>query len=280
MTLNGCTPVQTDRLIDPQPLFDLPEATPALTGYDVILVNSSAGKDSQAMLDVIAEQAEAAEVLNRVVVLHCDLGHVEWPGTRELAEQQAAHYGLRFEVRHREQGDLLHQVRARGMWPSAKARYCTSDQKRGPARKLITALVAELGLNRPAQVLNCLGLRAEESPGRARRPMLAVDTSASSGRRQVTTWLPILHWSTQQVWDRIRQSGVPYHLAYDQGMSRLSCSLCVLASKADLIRAIQLRPDLAAKYAALEKEIDHRFQADTSMADLIASAAELNPANG
>jgi 3'-phosphoadenosine 5'-phosphosulfate sulfotransferase (PAPS reductase)/FAD synthetase len=252
-------------------LWDLPTTTPDLTAFDVILINSSGGKDSQAMLDYVAELAAAAGVADRVTVLHCDLGHVEWPGTRDLAERQAAHYGFRFEVRRREQGPLLEQVRARRMWPSAAARYCTSDQKRGPARKLITELVAELALDRPARVLNCLGLRAEESRGRARKPMLAPDKSASSGRRVVTTWHPILHWTEAEVWGRIRSSGVPYHPAYDQGMSRLSCSLCVLASKPDLIRAAQLRPDLAAEYAALEAEIGHRFRADLSMADIIAA---------
>ncbi|MFL0286876.1 hypothetical protein ACJH6J_23915 [Mycobacterium sp. SMC-18] len=36
---------------------------PDLTDYDVILVNSSAGKDSQASLDVVVEQARAAGVM-------------------------------------------------------------------------------------------------------------------------------------------------------------------------------------------------------------------------
>ena len=44
--------------------------SPDLTTYDQILVNSSAGKDSQAMLDVVNEQAEAAGVKDRVVVVH------------------------------------------------------------------------------------------------------------------------------------------------------------------------------------------------------------------
>jgi 3'-phosphoadenosine 5'-phosphosulfate sulfotransferase (PAPS reductase)/FAD synthetase len=119
------------------------------------------------MLDEVCTLASAAGVLHRVTVLHCALGHVEWPGTSELARTQAEHYGVRYEQRHREQGLLLGQVRRRGRWPSFSARYCTSDQKRGPARKLITQLVAELGdLHRPARVLNCMGLRAAESRAR------------------------------------------------------------------------------------------------------------------
>ncbi|MBQ1164012.1 phosphoadenosine phosphosulfate reductase, partial [Streptomyces sp. A73] len=82
------------------------------------------------------------------------------------------------EERHRAQL-LLEEIRARGMWPDARNRYCTSDQKRGPSRKLIPELVAELGIprvgSRPARqarVLYCLGLRAEESSGRAKKPVL------------------------------------------------------------------------------------------------------------
>lgn len=90
------------------------------------------------------------------------------------------------------------------------------------------------------------------------------------------TWLPIHDWTERQVWQRIHASGVPYHPAYDAGMSRLSCSLCVLASRADLVRAAQLRPDLAAEYAALEVEIGHRFRNDMSMADIISAAAASN----
>jgi 3'-phosphoadenosine 5'-phosphosulfate sulfotransferase (PAPS reductase)/FAD synthetase len=254
-------------------------ATPDLTAYDVILVNSSGGKDSQAMLDEVCTLAEAAGVLDRITVLHCALGHVEWPGTSELARKQAEHYRVRYEQRHREQGLLLGQVRRRGRWPSSSARYCTSDQKRGPARKLITQLVAELGdLGRPARVLNCMGLRAEESRARLKRARLSRDEAASSGRRTVDTWLPIHDWTETQVWQRIRTSGVPYHPAYDQGMTRLSCSLCVLASRADLVRAAQLRPELAAEYAELEAEVGHRFRNDLSMAEIIATAEQATTA--
>lgn len=243
--------------------------------YDVILINSSGGKDSQAMLDVVCTRAADQHVLDRVTVLHCNLGHVEWPGTADLARRQAELYGVRFEERRRVQGELLEQVRQRGMWPSSAARYCTSDQKRGPARKLITELVSELGpMGRPARVLNCMGLRAEESHARRKKPALAYDDGASSGKRTVHTWLPIHDWTETDVWRRIRESDVPHHPAYDQGMRRLSCSLCVLATKDDLVRATQLRPDLAQEYAAVEAEIAHRFRKDLSMADIIAASKQ------
>ncbi|OLT19414.1 phosphoadenosine phosphosulfate reductase, partial [Actinomadura sp. CNU-125] len=225
------------------------------------------------------ELVREVDAADRVTVVHNDLGTtdsglpVEWPGTADLAREQTGHYGFRFEITRREKGGLYQQLRnERLMFPSSEARWCTSDQKTSQGRKVVTRLVTELGLNRPAEVLYCLGLRAQESPGRARKPVLEIDKAGTSGRRTIRRWLPIHDWSETEVWDRITASGVRYHPAYDEGMTRLSCSLCVLASRDDLVRAARLRPDLAAEYAALEVELGHRFRADMSMADIIAAA--------
>lgn len=51
---------------------------PDLTHYHWIVLNSSAGKDSQAMLDYVVERCDAAHVpRDRLVVAHADLGRVE-----------------------------------------------------------------------------------------------------------------------------------------------------------------------------------------------------------
>ncbi|MCP4871599.1 MAG: phosphoadenosine phosphosulfate reductase family protein [Proteobacteria bacterium] len=248
-------------------------AAPDLTTYDWIVINSSAGKDSQAMLDEIVKLADEAGVdRSKLVVFHADLGRVEWDGTAELAERQAELYGLRFEKIARPQGDLLDHIEARGMFPSSAARYCTSDHKRGQAHKLLTKLVRELGLERQARVLNCMGLRREESPARAKKDAFTVDKRATNGRRHVDEWLPILEWLEGEVWARIHETGVPHHPAYDAGMPRLSCCFCVMASRSALVRAAQLVPELAAEYVALEERIGHTFQAKASMAEIVAEA--------
>ncbi|WP_344867391.1 phosphoadenosine phosphosulfate reductase family protein [Amycolatopsis ultiminotia] len=111
------------------------------------------------------------------------------------------------------------------------------------------------------------------SIARRQQAKLSPDHPASNGRREVSTWLPIHEWTETEVWQHIRTSGVPYHPAYDAGMTRLSCSLCILGSRADLLRAARLRPDLAAEYARIEDEIGHRFRNDMSMAEIIITAA-------
>ena len=78
-----------------------PAAKPRLTDCDIILVNSGAGKDSQATLDLVAGAAREAGVLDRLVVAHTDLGDAEWDGVPQLAAEHAAHYGLRFEIARR-----------------------------------------------------------------------------------------------------------------------------------------------------------------------------------
>ena len=241
-----------------------------LASYDVILVNSSGGKDSQAMLDYMVELA--AELRDRIVVVHADLGRVEWKGTKELAAEQAAAYGLRFEVVSRPQGDLLAHIEARGMFPDSKNRYCTSDHKTGQVATLLTALVRELGLPRQARILSCLGIRADESPARAKKLPFGPDRKATNGKRQVDRFYPIFAWTEAEVWARIEQSGVRHHPAYDLGMPRLSCCFCVLASKASLVLAARHNPELAAEYVAVEARIGHRFRNDLAMAEIVAAA--------
>lgn len=255
-----------------------------LDEYDWVLVNSSAGKDSQAMLDLLVDQARAAGVLVRVVVVHCDLGRVEWKGTRELAIEQAEHYGLRCEVVTRTQGDLLTQVEQRhasltsrgkvaAPWPSPTERWCTSDQKRAQVRRVMTMLADEWRkahprAGRPCRILNAMGMRAQESPARSKLAPFARDESASNGRRHVDNWLPIHDWTTEQVWARIKASGVRHHPAYDLGMGRLSCVFCIFAPDKQLLLAGEHNRALLDEYVAVEQRVGFTFKTKSSLVQL------------
>lgn len=297
-----------------------PYERPHPASYDWIVVSSSAGKDSQAMLDYVCELSAAAGVLDRVVVVHCDLGRVEWKGTRELAQQQAERYGVRFVAVWRRQGDLLQhieemgffprpmtryctadhkrgqifraftqlasesrdgdllqQVEARGMWPSPRQRYCTSDQKRAQVHRLFTALATHAHstgaanvYDRPVRILSCQGMRAEESPARAKRPPFQRDERASNGRRVVDNWLPIHDWKVGEVWARIRagKTADQVHPAYALGMPRLSCVFCIFAPKAALVLAGKHNPELLDEYVRVETKIGHRFRLELSLAEV------------
>lgn len=244
---------------------------PDLASYDVVLVNSSAGKDSQAMLDLVHERAVLAGVQDRVVVVHADVWRAEWDGTAELAEEQARRYSVRFVATSREQDDLLGYAERRRKWPSSGARWCTSEFKRAPVYKVMTALTREVlskGAKR-ARILNCLGLRAQESPGRAKKPALSFDARASNGRRHVDTWLPVHSWTEEQVWERIRTSGIPHHRAYDLGMKRLSCVFCIFAGRDALLLAGRHNRPLLEEYVRVEREIGHTFKRHLPIAEIL-----------
>lgn len=242
----------------------------SLKEYDWIVINSSAGKDSQAMTEYVCHLARCHGVLDRVVLVHADLGEVEWKGTRDLAELHAKAYGIRFEAIARPQGNLLAQIEARGMFPDSKNRYCTSDQKRGQVAKIITKLGAEYQgrLGRPVRILNCMGFRKEESPARAKRHPFIEDKRLSTKQRKVDTWLPIHEWTVAKVWDTIKLSGVPYHFAYDLGMPRLSCCFCIFAPRSALLLAGKHNPELLDKYVKLEAKIGHTFRHKFAIAEV------------
>ena len=136
-----------------EPTPQLPQAVieAELVTADLMLINSSGGKDSQTALEEVVHTARRLRIpQEKLVVVHADLGIVEWPGTRELAEEQAEHYGLHFEVvKYRnakgESQDLLEHILDRGMWPDAQNRFCTSDAKRGPVQTLMTRYAQAAG---------------------------------------------------------------------------------------------------------------------------------------
>jgi len=241
--------------------------TPNLTDYDYIIINTSAGKDSQSMMEYVVKLADEAGVRDRLVAVHADLGRMEWEGTKELAATQSAYYGLRFEVVSRPQGDLLTHIKERGMWPSSTTRYCTSDHKRDQVAKIITKLSRESSMSN-IKILNCMGLRAEESPARAKRADFSINKRLSNKSRTVHEWLPIHAWKETEVWASIKASKVPYHRAYDLGMPRLSCIFCIFAPKSALVLAGTHNRELLEEYVGVEAEMGHKFRMDTSMAEV------------
>jgi 3'-phosphoadenosine 5'-phosphosulfate sulfotransferase (PAPS reductase)/FAD synthetase len=214
--------------------------------------NHSGGKDSQAMLVRLLERVPAAQM----IVVHASLGEMEWPGAMELARDQAAAAGLPFIVAHATK-TLLEMVERRfesrpevPSWPSASTRQCTSDLKRGPIQREVRRYAKANGYK---VIVNCLGLRAQESPGRAKRAPFRLNERDSNSVNTWYEWLPIHDLSSPEVFGIIEQAGQKPHYAYAEGNDRLSCVFCIMANKRDLKNGRKLRPELFDKYVALEK---------------------------
>lgn len=242
-----------------------------LHNYDLVIINSSGGKDSLCSEFEICRMAEEQNYSkDKIVVSHQDLGEVEWGLTKQLAKMQADLFGLKFYFSKRRDKDgyeepLLEYVLRRGKWPSSKQRWCTSDYKRGPGARVVTMLTKEMG---ECKVLYVFGFRKEESPARAKKETLTLNKKLTTKKRTVYEYLPIHKWSTKYVWEIIKGHELPYHKAYDLGMPRLSCVFCIFSPFDALVIAAYENMELLDKYIAVEKETGHTFKDKFSLQEV------------
>lgn len=244
----------------------------------LFVVNHSGGKDSQAMYLKLRDLVPARQL----VIVHADLGAVEWAGA--LDHIRATTNGERIEV-CKARRSLLEMIDERGMFPSPEQRQCTSDLKRGPIERTIRHIVEEsvaefIGVppgrktlrmhGRAAAmeagcglIVNCMGMRAQESSGRKKLPVLKFSARNSKAGREWYDWLPIHAMLEEEVFSTIAAAGQAPHIVYSLGMRRFSCAFCIMASEGDLKTAARLAtekpellndPHLFRKYVELEKK--------------------------
>ena len=94
----------------------------------LVAINTSGGKDSQAMTILLTRIVPR----DQIVAVHAPLGEVEWDGTvAHIAATLPAGVPLIFAPVASGK-TLLERVAERGLWPSNSARSCNSDFKSGP----------------------------------------------------------------------------------------------------------------------------------------------------
>jgi 3'-phosphoadenosine 5'-phosphosulfate sulfotransferase (PAPS reductase)/FAD synthetase len=220
----------------------------------LFVANHSGGKDSQAALIALISEGVPS---TRILVVHTSLGEAEWPGALEHAEQHAKTVGCDFIVARASKTffDMVeHRFATRPdapSWPSAKHRQCTSDLKRGPIEREVRRYADARGF---AIIVNVLGLRAEESVGRAKRAIFSEVRRNWTAGREWFEYLPIHDYTTEEVFATIREAGQTPHHAYSLGNERLSCVFCIMSSKNDMVSGAKHNPELLTKYADLEKK--------------------------
>ncbi|MGW2563413.1 phosphoadenosine phosphosulfate reductase [Streptomyces sp. NPDC001514] len=240
---------------------------------------------------------------DRVISYHSSLGVLEWPpvffggirypGVSELAALQSAVFGVpadrHLEVTRTMPGpggtrmphSLLTEIAAYGRFPRMGSPYCRKSAKESVVSTAWTPIVSRLKreLGRPVRILKVMGLRSDEGPDRKKRA--AFRTVQANSARVVDEWLPVKDWSTDAVKEWHADAPVPYCWTYDSvpgagdwaGTSRCSCSLCVFASRHDVLLSVGRRPRLADLYAEVEQVRGDSFRADWRITDLIRHAA-------
>jgi len=253
-----------------------------------LAVSISGGKDSQAMATTLAKLHAARGWSGPIFAIHADLGRIEWRQTPGQVKRIADQAGLDLVTVRRTDGrDMVDHWIARGErmqaqgkqarpWSDSGNRFCTSDMKRDPIDNY---------LRRFGNVVCAVGLRADESPARAKKKAWEkrrIDNTV----RAATTWHPILDWGIGRVlnacgtdvYDLKRRQdlyaagaveaaldGWPLHVAYVFGNDRLSCQFCVLASCNDLQNGADHNPELLAELIGIEDRFGFTFQSGRSL---------------
>jgi 3'-phosphoadenosine 5'-phosphosulfate sulfotransferase (PAPS reductase)/FAD synthetase len=247
------------------------EISAALRQGAPVAVGVSGGKDSQAAAIRVSEYLNEIRHSGPRVLIHADLGRIEWSQSRGVCDRLAQRLGWELIVVRRTAGDLLQRwetrwennvqryaelscVRLILPWSTPGMRFCTSELK--------TAVICSALRKRfPSQtIISAVGIRRAESSNRARMPIASVQPGLS--RKAVTgwNWNPIIEWPTATVYSYLEERKEPLHAAYsDFGASRVSCSACIMSSLADLQAALRYEQNHAAFRTIVDLEIRSTF---------------------
>jgi 3'-phosphoadenosine 5'-phosphosulfate sulfotransferase (PAPS reductase)/FAD synthetase len=256
----------------------------AIAAGTPVAIGVSGGKDSSAVAIRTLEYLDEVGHTGRRLLIHSDLGRVEWRQSLPTCERLADRLGIELIVVRRQQGDLLDRFRERWEsnvrryaelscvklilpWPTARMRYCTSELK--------TAVICrELVQRFPGTtILSVSGIRREESGVRAKVPIAAIQPRLTSLRRQTSGlgWHPIIHWRKPEVLRFLQRNAFELHEAYTRfGTSRVSCALCFLSSQSDLAAATTCASNagIYRDLVRLEVESTFAFQSTHWLADV------------
>ncbi len=197
------------------------------------IVPVSGGKDSQLVLQLILDSYDRKDV----VAVHQNTGY-DHPLTYEHLRWMSEYYAIEIHhTRSKKYGDLFNFVRTAGYFPNHGARGCTSRLKQRPFGEWLQ----ENGFTQPNACQVYLGMRADESKQRLDSygdllPGEIFSLSDISSEypekvyKDVKVQLPIVHLSTENVFDILNRSGVKINPLYEKGHSRVGCYPCLLAN--------------------------------------------------
>ncbi len=249
-----------------------------------VAIGVSGGKDSCALAFATVAHLDAIGHKGPRVLIHSDLGRVEWKDSLPTCERLAAALGLELIVVRRQAGDMMDRWLVRWSnnmeryaalecvkvilpWSTPSMRFCTSELK--------TAVICSALIKRfPGQtIVSACGIRRAESRNRAKAPIAKAQPKLSSKKHRTTglDWNPIIEWSHAEVFASLAARGFALHEAYTTyGMSRVSCAFCIMSNDADKLAATTC-PDNAELYREmvdLEIESTFAFQGSSWLGDV------------
>lgn len=261
-----------------------PELTRLIAAGSPVAIGVSGGKDScAAALATIAHLNAVGHTGPRLLV-HADLGRVEWDDSLPTCERLAAATGAELITVRRPQGDMMDRwlqrwrdnceryakmkiVKLLLPWSTPDMRFCTSEMKIAP-------ICRELKLRFPGQVIiNADGVRRAESKKRKEKPIANKETGLAHPKNGTSGvhWRPIIEYSDGDVFALCAAHGFEMHEGYTRWeMDRISCVFCIMQSIGDMANSIRnpRHHPLYREMVQLEVISGYAFQGSRWLGDL------------
>lgn len=178
-----------------------------------VALASSFGAEDVVLIDMMMK----VDKKGRVFTL--DTGRLNQE-TYDVMDKIRDKYGCRLEVMFPKGDAVEKMVREKGMnlfYDSIENRKeCCGLRKVEPLNRALATVDAWI-----------TGLRREQSVTRTAVPKVEID----SAHNNITKINPIADWTTKQVWDYIKENGVPYNPLHDRGYPSIGCAPCTRAVK-------------------------------------------------
>lgn len=128
----------------------------------------------------------------------------------------------------------------KGRFPSSRARFCSEELKHFPLDMRMLELAKDY------DIVSWQGVRADESPSRAKLPERERGDFYEIYR-------PILKWSAEQVFEKHRAAGILPNPLYKAGMQRVGCMPCIHSRKSEIHEIAARFPEEVERIAEWER---------------------------
>jgi DNA sulfur modification protein DndC len=222
-----------------------------------LVINFSGGKDSCLMLALLCEKYP--HIKKHVVFANTGWEHED---AEEWCRSIVSKFGLPLHVVKSETKTFLTMALKRGKFPSEQQRQCTSDLKRDPIMKWIRNNVKD------PVVINCIGIRAQESTNRRKMKKLSRNKRECNGKRTVWDWLPIFDELKVDVLASLKERNIPLHHVYTY-LDRFSCRVCIFMKIHDLQQVQKHDPAAIKIISAIEKNLNFSIKREGFLKDIL-----------
>lgn len=150
-------------------------------------------------------------------IFSLDTGRLH-PETYRFLERVREHYGVAVQVFFPRANAVETFVQEKGLFSFYRDGHkeCCGLRKVEPLRRALEGLAAWV-----------TGQRRDQSPStRARVPVAEIDPTFTSNGGPLIKFNPLANWSSQQVWNYIRENEVPFNPLHERGFVSIGCEPC------------------------------------------------------